>query len=49
MAGIALLLFVTLFAFGGNYYGWEDPVGHVSTALFASFVFGIICGFRVKD
>lgn len=49
MAAIAMLMFVALFAFGQSYFGWADPNGHVQLALFSSFLFGIICGFRVKD
>ena len=48
MAGLAMAMFIALFAFGSTYFGWEDPGGHVSLALFASYVFGIICGYRVK-
>jgi hypothetical protein len=48
MAGLAMVLFIALFAFGGQYFGWTDPTGHVQLALFGSFIFGIICGFRVK-
>jgi len=49
MAAIAMVLFVSLFAFGRQYFGWDDPNGHIQLALFSSFLFGIICGFRVKD
>ena len=49
MAAIAMIMFVTLFAFGRQYFGWNDPNGHIQLALFGSFLFGIICGFRVKD
>ena len=48
MAGLAMVLFIALFAFGREYFGWSDPGGHVQLALFSSFIFGIICGFRVK-
>ena len=48
MAGLAMVLFIALFAFGGQYFGWSDPGGHIQLALFSSFLFGIICGFRVK-
>ena len=48
MVGLALALFIALFAFGSSYLGWDDPHGRISLALFASFVFGIICGYRVK-
>ena len=49
MAAIAMVMFVTLFAFGSQYFGWDDPGGRVQLALFSSFIFGIICGFRVKS
>jgi hypothetical protein len=48
MAGLAMVLFIALFAFGGQYFGWEDAGGHIQLALFSAFVFGIICGYRVK-
>ena len=48
MAGLAMVLFIALFAFGSSYFGWEDPAGRVSLSLFASFIFGIICGYRVN-
>ncbi|MGH6614317.1 MULTISPECIES: hypothetical protein [Sphingomonas] len=48
MATLAMIMFVGLFAFGGQYFGWSDPAGRVQLALFSAFVFGIICGFRVK-
>lgn len=48
MAGIAMVMFITLFAFGNTYFGWEDPGGKVSLSLFCSFIFGIICGYRVN-
>ena len=48
MAGLAMALFVGLFAFGSSWFGWEDPGGRVSLSLFAAFVFGMVCGYRVK-
>ena len=48
MVVLAIALFMALFTFGGQYFGWSDPGGHVQLALFSSFVFGIICGYRVK-
>ena len=38
MAGLAMVLFIALFAFGSNSFGWDDPEGHVSLALFAAAV-----------
>ena len=48
MAGLVTVLFIALFAFGANYFGYDDPGGKVSLSLFASFVFGIISGYRVN-
>jgi hypothetical protein len=48
MAGLAMVLFITLFAFGQQYFGWTDVGGWVQISLITSFIFGIICGFRVK-
>ncbi|MFW2851295.1 hypothetical protein ACM61V_05155 [Sphingomonas sp. TX0543] len=48
ISGIATALFIALFAFGGEYFGWEDPGGRVSTALLAAFVLGVIVGYRFK-
>ncbi len=48
MAGLAMILFIALFAFGGQYFGWSDPQGWVQLSLASAFIFGIICGFRVK-
>jgi hypothetical protein len=49
MAGLAMILFIALFAYGGSYFGWSDPKGLVQLSLVSAFIFGIICGFRVKD
>ena len=48
MLGIALVCFIGLFAFGGNFLGWTDPNGKVQLGLFMSFLFGIVCGYRTK-
>lgn len=48
MGGIALMMFVALFGFGDEFVGWSDVDGKIKLALFASFVFGIICGWRTK-
>lgn len=48
MAGLALMMFIGLFAFGGDFMGWHDTNGKVQLALFMSFLFGIICGYRTK-
>jgi hypothetical protein len=46
MAGLALAMFIGLFAFGGRYLGWPDTHGSIQIGLFMAFLFGIICGYR---
>lgn len=46
MTGLALIMFIALFAFGDDYLGWHDPHGQVQMALFMAFLFGIVCGYR---
>ncbi|HEX5182030.1 MAG TPA: hypothetical protein VFW19_02640 [Allosphingosinicella sp.] len=48
MTGLALMMFIGLFAFGGQILGWTDTDGHIQLGLFAAFLFGIICGYRTK-
>lgn len=49
MAGLAVIMFIGLFAFGHEIMGWRDPDGQVQLALFMSFLFGIIGGYRTKS
>ena len=48
MAGLALIMFIGLFAFGGEMMGWPTADGQVQLGLFMSFLFGIVCGYRTK-
>ncbi len=48
MAFLAIMMFVGLFAFGREYFGWTDPTGHVQIALVCAFIFGIIAGLKAK-
>jgi uncharacterized membrane protein YjjB (DUF3815 family) len=48
LVGVATVMFVALFAWGGNYFGWHDPNGKVQLALFTSFILGIIGGYKAK-
>jgi hypothetical protein len=48
MVGLALMMFIALFAFGHDVVGWSDPEGQVQLGLFASFLFGIVCGYKTK-
>ncbi|NJC34354.1 hypothetical protein GGR88_001828 [Sphingomonas jejuensis] len=49
MAAIAIIIFVGLFSFGGEAFGWVAYEADVRLALFLTFVLGIICGMRVKS
>ena len=48
MAPLALMLFIGLFGFGDQVFGWSDISQTMQVALFASFLFGIICGWRTN-
>lgn len=49
MMGLALAMFLALFAFSTQILGIYDSQGQLQLGLFASFVFGIICGYRVRS
>lgn len=49
MALLAAAMFVMLFAFGEQGFGWSDPDAHVKLALVASFLFGLVAGIRARD
>ena len=49
IVGIAAMMFVALFGWGQDYFHWTDPTGKVQLALFASFILGIICGYKTKQ
>ena len=48
IVGLAIAIFIFLFGWGSDYFGWADPGGEVQLALFTSFVLGILCGYRSK-
>jgi hypothetical protein len=48
MLGLALCMFIALFAFGNDLLGWSDAQGEVQMGLFMAFLFGIVCGYRAK-
>lgn len=48
MMPLALGMFIAIFAFGSRLLGWSDPHGQVQLGLFMSFLFGTICGYRVR-
>lgn len=48
MVGLSLAMFIALFAWGAQYFGWSDPHGRVQLALFTTFILGAICGYKNK-
>ena len=46
MTGLALAMFVGLFAWGQQIVGYDDPHGRVQLALLATFSFGLLIGYR---
>jgi hypothetical protein len=49
LTGLALMMFIGLFAFGGQLLGWSDTNGQIQLGLFMAFLFGIICGYRTRS
>ena len=49
MVGLAMAMFIALFGWGAQYFGWEDPIGKVQLALFTSFILGAVCGYKSKS
>jgi hypothetical protein len=49
MVGIAIAMFIALFGWGANYFGWSDPEGKVQLALFTSFILGVISGYKTRS
>ena len=48
MVAIAAAMFVALFGWGQDYFGWDDPAGKVQLALFTSFLLGSISGYKSR-
>ena len=48
MVGLALSMFLALFFFCAEILGIHNSDGQMQLGLFASFLFGIICGYRVR-
>jgi len=49
MVAIAAAMFIVLFGWGAEYFGWDDAGGKIQLALFTTFVLGIICGFKSRS
>jgi uncharacterized membrane protein YjjB (DUF3815 family) len=48
MVGLAIAMFIALFGWGATYFGWSDPEHKVQLALAASFILGILSGYKVR-
>ena len=49
MVGLAAAMFVGLFAFGAQFFGWSEAAHEqLQMGLFLSFVLGIICGYKTR-
>ena len=49
MVFLALAIFVALFGWGAQDFGWSDPVGKVQLALFTSFILGMVCCYKSQS
>ena len=49
MVWLAVAMFVGLFGWGAQYFGWNDPHGKVQLALFTAYILGVVCGYKNKD
>ena len=49
MVGLATAIFVGLFAFGEEFFGWSHSSNEqVQLGLFLAFVLGIVCGYKTR-
>jgi hypothetical protein len=49
MVGLAAAMFVGLFAFGYQFFGWSHSAHEqLQLGLFLSFVLGIVCGYKTR-
>lgn len=49
MVGLATAMFIELFAFGHELFGWSSvPSDEVQLGLFLAFILGIVCGYKTK-
>ena len=49
MSYLATLIFLSLYLVGPSYFGWVDPGGRVSIALFTCFLLGAVAGYKSRD
>ncbi len=48
LVGLAIAIFIALFGWGADYFGWDDPDGKIRLALFTCFILGTLCGYKSK-
>lgn len=48
LVGLAVVMFVAVIGWGGDYFGWSDPEHKVQLALFTCFILGALCGYKSK-
>ena len=48
VAAIAIVMFVSLFGWGAEYFGWQDPSGKIQLALVTSFILGVIASYKSR-
>ena len=48
VAAIAITMFIALFGWGAEYFGWHDPSGRIQLALFTSFLLGIVASYKIR-
>jgi hypothetical protein len=49
MVGLAAAMFVGLFGFGHEFFGWPKSAHEsLQLGLFLSFVLGIVCGYKTR-
>ena len=46
IVGLAAAIFIALFGWGSDYFGWSDPQGKVQLALAAAFILGAVAGYK---
>lgn len=49
MVGLATAMFIALFAFGQEFFGWSLGTNNQTQfGLFIAFILGIVCGYKTK-
>ena len=48
VAGIAIAMFIALFGWGAEYFGWHDAGGKVQLALATSFILGAVASYKAR-